>query len=172
MAGMDIVLILVVAGLAAAVAWLLATRRAPVGPAPLPPPLVVDVPEEVVGRAVAVAVAEANERAGARPRCGGARRGRAGRRPGARAGARTADASLAGRQELIDQRLGEVQHGVHADLQRLTDLVGQLGEATAERFGQVDRSLHVHAEITNVLADTTKSLREALASSERPWPVG
>ena len=58
-----------------------------------------------------------------------------------------------------------MQHGVQADLQRLTELVGQLGETTAERFGQVDRSLHVHAEITNVLADTTQSLREALASS-------
>ena len=39
------------------------------------------------------------------------------------------------------------------------------GEATAERFGQVDRSLQVHAEITQLLSSTTNSLREALASS-------
>ncbi|MCY7299873.1 MAG: DNA recombination protein RmuC [Ilumatobacteraceae bacterium] len=75
------------------------------------------------------------------------------------------DASLARRQELIDAKLGEVQAGVHADLGRLSQLVQQLGESTSERFGQVDRSLQVHTEITQSLAGTTSSLREALASS-------
>jgi DNA recombination protein RmuC len=169
MAVMDIVLILVVAGLAAVVAWLLATRQAVPSVAPeLPPPVVADVPEEVIARAVSLAVGEANERA-QRERDQAVRAAveqvvTMGREQlGAQA--KAADATLAGRQDVIDRRLGEVQHGVQADLQRLTELVGQLGEATAERFGQVDRSLNVHAEITSVLADTTRTLREALANS-------
>lgn len=149
MVGMEIVLMLVVAGLAAAVAWLLATRRPVSTAAP--------VTDEVVARAVAVAVAEANERA--------VRERDQAVRAAVEQVVTMGREQLGGREEVIDRRLGEVQHGVQADLQRLTDLVGQLGEATAERFGQVDRSLHVHAEITNVLADTTRSLREALASS-------
>ncbi len=169
MAGMEIVLILVVAGLAAAVAWLLATRRmsTPAVLAPAPP-AVAEVPEEVIARAVALAVAEAGER-GARDRDQAVRAAveqvvTMGREQlGAQT--RAADAALAGRHELIDQRLGEVQHGVQTDLQRLTVLVGQLGEVTSERFGQVDRSLNVHAEIAATLASTTNSLREALASS-------
>jgi DNA recombination protein RmuC len=75
------------------------------------------------------------------------------------------EAVLTGKQQLIDQRLGEVQTGVRHDIDRLAQLVQQLGEATSERFGQVDRSLQVHAEITQVLSSTTNSLREALASS-------
>ena len=158
MAGMDIVLILVVAGLAAAVAWLLATRRAPVAPPlPLPAPVVAEVPEELVARAVAMAVADANERA-VRDRDQAVR-------AAVEQVVTMGREQLGGRERAIDQRLGEVQHGVQADLQRLTDLLGQLSDATAERFGQVDRSLTVHAEITGVLADTTKNLREALASS-------
>jgi DNA recombination protein RmuC len=54
---------------------------------------------------------------------------------------------------------------VQDDLQRLSQLVGQLGEATAQRFGQVDQSLRAHHEVTSSLQGTTNSLREALASS-------
>src|SRR3954466_8256475 len=114
MAVMDIVLILVVAGLAALVAWLLATRRAVPSVAPaLPAPVVADVPEEVIARAVALAVAEANERS-QRERDQAVRAAveqvvTMGREQlGAQATA--ADASLAGRQDVIDRRLGEVQH--------------------------------------------------------------
>ena len=39
------------------------------------------------------------------------------------------DAALAGRQQLIDQRLGEVQTGVRHDIDRLAQLVQQLGDA-------------------------------------------
>ena len=53
---------------------------------------------------------------------------------------------------------------MRTDVDRLSQLVQQLGQATSERFGQVDRSLQVHAEITHVLSATTNSLREALAS--------
>lgn len=78
---------------------------------------------------------------------------------------RAADASLAGRQQLIDAKLGEVQSGFQADLGRLSQLVQQMSEASGERFGQVDRSLQLHAQITSSLAGTTDNLRQALASS-------
>ncbi len=81
-------------------------------------------------------------------------------------GAETAAASadLAAKKDVIESRLGQIQHEVHQDLNRLSQLVGQLGEATSERFGQVDSSLRAHAEITQHLTSTTQSLREALAS--------
>lgn len=84
-----------------------------------------------------------------------------------RLGAHTAaaDAALASKQSLITAKLGEVQSGVQADLGRLAALVQQLGDATAQRFGQVDSSLQAHSEITQSLAGTASSLREALASS-------
>jgi DNA recombination protein RmuC len=81
------------------------------------------------------------------------------------AATRSAADALASRQQLIDQRLGDVQSTVHDDLQRLSQLVGQLGESTAQRFGQVDQSLRAHHEVTSALQGTTNSLREALASS-------
>jgi len=122
---MELALILVVAGLAAVVGWLVAARRSAMPARDR---------DEAIRAAVEQAVVMSREQLGRR-------------------------------EEVIDRRLGEVQRGVQTDLQRLTDLVGQLGQTTAERFGQVDRSLHVHAEITNVLADSTRSLREALANS-------
>ncbi|HAP74989.1 MAG TPA: DNA recombination protein RmuC, partial [Acidimicrobiaceae bacterium] len=76
-----------------------------------------------------------------------------------------ADASLASRQQLIDAKLGEVQAGVQADLARLHHLVQQLGQTTSEKLAVVDHSLQAHAEITQSLAGTASSLREALASS-------
>ena len=81
-------------------------------------------------------------------------------------GAETAAASadLEAKKNLIESRLAQVQSDVRVDLDRLSTLVGQLGEATSERFGQVDQSLRVHAEITQHLTSTTQSLREALAS--------
>src|SRR3954452_19341011 len=81
---------------------------------------------------------------------------------GAESAAVTAD--LAAKKDVIDSRLGQMQSEVRTDLDRLTRLVGQLGDATAERFGQVDQSLRVHAEITQHLSSTTQGLREALAS--------
>jgi DNA recombination protein RmuC len=167
MGAMEAVLVSVLAGgLAVAVAvivWLAATRRRVA-------PVVVqgEVPQQAVEQAVALAVADANQRA-ARERDMAVQasveqailmvREQLGMQ------SQQADASLAGRHQLIDAKLGEVQAGVQADLGRLSQLVAQLGTATSERFGQVDRSLQVHAEITQSLAGTANSLREALASS-------
>jgi DNA recombination protein RmuC len=54
---------------------------------------------------------------------------------------------------------------LRGDFERLYQLVQQMHQSTGERFGQVDRSLQLHAQITRSLGDTASSLREALASS-------
>jgi DNA recombination protein RmuC len=54
---------------------------------------------------------------------------------------------------------------MRGDFERLYQLVQQMHQSTGERFGQVDRSLQLHAQITRSLGDTASSLREALASS-------
>ena len=170
MRGMEVVLVALLLVAVAATAWLLAGRRAAAG-APLVPvatPAVGEVPQALVQQAVAAAVAHANERASReRDMAVQAAVEQAVLFTREQLGAHTqaADASLAGRQQLIDAKLGEVQSGVQADLGRLSQLVQQLGDSTSERFGQVDRSLQVHAEITQSLAGTANSLREALASS-------
>lgn len=173
MSGMEVVLLVLLVALlvaaAAAIAWLLAARRQQVAlPAPVLPPVVAEVPQQVIEQAVAAAVSQANERASReRDLAVQAAVEQAVLFNQQQLGAHTqaADATLAGRQQLIDAKLGEVQSGVQADLGRLSQLVQQLGESTSERFGQVDRSLQVHAEITQSLAGTANSLREALASS-------
>jgi DNA recombination protein RmuC len=141
MGGMEIALIICLVAAVAALTWLLAHRN-PVQPAA---PVSADVISQAAMLAVEQAVTMSREQLGAHTQA--------------------SDAALAGRQQLIDQRLGEVQTRVETDIDRLAQLVQQLGQATSERFGQVDRSLQVHAEITQVLSSTTNSLREALASS-------
>ena len=47
---------------------------------------------------------------------------------------------------------------------RLGTMVAALGEASAQKFGQVDQSLRTHAEITEHLSESARSLREALVS--------
>ena len=161
-----VLLVALLVAAAAAIAWLLAARRQQ---AALPaPPMMAEVPQQVIERAVAAAVSQANERASReRDLAVQAAVEQAVLFNQQQLGAHTqaADATLAGRQQLIDAKLGEVQSGVQADLGKLSQLVQQLGESTSVRFGQVDRSLQVHAEITQSLAGTANSLREALASS-------
>ncbi|MCB0983061.1 MAG: DNA recombination protein RmuC [Ilumatobacteraceae bacterium] len=167
---MEVVLVVLLVAAVGVAAWLLGTRRATVVP---PAPVVVPappatVPPEVVERAVAAAVAQANQQASAeRDQAVKAAVDHALTLVQAQLGATTqaADAALAGRQQLIDAKLGEVQAGVQGDLQRLAHLVQQLGQSTSERLAVVDHSLQAHAEITQSLAGTANSLREALASS-------
>jgi DNA recombination protein RmuC len=149
MVGMEIALVaslgVCLAAAVAALTWLVARRN----PAPAAPVAAPQVSADVISQAARLAVEQAitmsREQLGAHTQA--------------------SDAALAGRQQLIDQRLGEVQTGVRTDIDRLAQLVQQLGQATSERFGQVDRSLQVHSEITQMLSSTTNSLREALASS-------
>ena len=131
-----LVALLVVA--AAAIAWLLGTRRSH--------PEATTVPgSPVTQEAIELMMSIAREQLGAHTNA--------------------ADASLASRQQLIDAKLGEVQSGMQHELGQLSTLVQRLGEATSQRFGQVDSSLKAHTEITQSLAGTANSLREALASS-------
>jgi DNA recombination protein RmuC len=146
MVSMEIALVICLVAAVAALTWLVA-RRSP--PAPVQPAAAPSVSADVISQAAMLAVEQAitmsREQLGAHTQA--------------------SDASLAGQRQLIDQRLGEVQTGVRTDMDRLAQLVQQLGESTSERFGQVDRSLQVHSEITQMLSSTTNSLREALASS-------
>src|SRR4051794_39703804 len=145
MGSMEIALVICVAAMVAAVTWLLASRNQPAGVPAAAPAITAEVISEAARLAVEQAVTMSREQLGAHNQAN--------------------DAALAGQRQLIDQRLDEVQSGVRTDVERLSQLVQQLGQATSERFGQVDRSLQVHSEITQVLSATTNSLREALASS-------
>jgi DNA recombination protein RmuC len=145
MVGMEIALVICLVAAAVAVTWLVARNRAAAGAQPTGPLVTAEIISQAATLAVEQAVTMSREQLGA--------------------ATHASEAAMAGRQQLIDQRLGEVQSEVRHDIDRLAQLVQQLGAATSERFGQVDRSLQVHAEITQVLSSTTSSLREALASS-------
>lgn len=71
---------------------------------------------------------------------------------------------LAGRQEVIGVRLGEVQGQVHRQLAELGAAVQALRESSAQGLGAVQAQLEVHARSTEHLATTAQTLREALAS--------
>ena len=171
---MEVVLVaLLVLVAAAAIAWLLANRRRGGGPLH---------PLAVVPRCRRAGAAGRGSRRGpgqracvARARHGGAGRGRAGGHVHPRA-ARCPHAGgrcLAGRSPTAHRaKLGEVQSVVHADLGGSSQLVQQLGEPPASVRPGRPQSLQVHAEITQSLAGTTSSLREALANVQRPRPVG
>jgi DNA recombination protein RmuC len=142
---MEIALIICLVAAVAALTWLVARRNPVVVEPPAAPQVSADVISQAAMLAVEQAITMSREQLGAHTQA--------------------SESALAGRQQLIDQRLGEVQTGVRTDIERLSQLVQQLGQATSERFGQVDRSLQVHSEITQMLSNTTNSLREALASS-------
>lgn len=75
-----------------------------------------------------------------------------------------ASAELASKKDVIDARLDQVHQEMRSELGRLGTLVAALGEASAQKFGQVDQSLRTHAEITEHLSESARSLREALVS--------
>src|SRR3954464_8595621 len=145
MGTMEIALVICLVAAVAAVTWLVASRTKLAGVPAVAPAVTAEVISEAARLAVEQAITMSREQLGAHSHAN--------------------DAALAAQRQLIDQRLDEVQTGVRTDVDRLSQLVQQLGQATSERFGQVDRSLQVHAEITHVLSATTNSLREALASS-------
>lgn len=73
-------------------------------------------------------------------------------------------AELAAKKDLIDSRLDQSQAELRAELAKLGELVNGLANANAEKFGKFDESLRSHAEITRSLSDSTRALREAMAS--------
>lgn len=171
-----VLLVVAVAALAVVGAWLVTARRtlpqssvAPPATGTLPGPVMAgQVPLEAIQQVVAAALAQANERA-ARERDlsvqAAVEQAVMFTKEQLGSATRAVDASLAGRQQLIDHKLGEVQHGMTEQLQRLTSAVQQLGENTAQKFGDVDRSLQAHAEVTQALHSTASSLRDALANT-------
>jgi DNA recombination protein RmuC len=75
-----------------------------------------------------------------------------------------ASAELSSKKDVIDARLDQVHQEMRSELGRLGTMVAALGEASAQKFGQVDQSLRTHAEITEHLSESARSLREALVS--------
>ncbi len=73
---------------------------------------------------------------------------------------------LGAKEELIGSRLAEVSREVRLELDRLGQKVGELGRNNAEKFGAFDESLRTHAEVAATLADSTRSLSEALSSPQ------
>ena len=71
---------------------------------------------------------------------------------------------LAAKKDVIDSRLDQVQGELRAQMERLGQLVGQLGQRNAEQFGKVDEAIRAQAEVTQALSTSTQSLREALAN--------
>src|SRR5512144_737713 len=110
MVGMEIALVICLLVAAAAATWLLA-RRVPVAVLTPPAP---EISAETLSQAAVLAMEQtvtmSREQLGAHTQA--------------------SDAALAARQQLIDQRLGEVQAGVRGDIDRLAQLVQQLGQAT------------------------------------------
>jgi DNA recombination protein RmuC len=76
------------------------------------------------------------------------------------------NSDLSSKKDVIDARLNQVHGEMRAELNRLNEMVTTLGRTSAENFGQVTSSLRAHAEVANTLADSTRSLREALANPQ------
>src|SRR6476619_2286977 len=97
MVGMEIALVICLVAAVAALTWLIARRNLPaLGPSPAPS-ISADVISQAATLAVEQAITMSREQLGAHTQA--------------------SEASLAGRQQLIDQRLGEVQKGVHGDIE-------------------------------------------------------
>ncbi len=83
-------------------------------------------------------------------------------------GAQTAaaQAELDAKKALIETRLEAVQEDVGTQLARVEAQLADLSRSSAVSFGRVSEQLELHASSTRSLADTTQSLREALANSK------
>ena len=73
---------------------------------------------------------------------------------------------LGAKKDVIDARLDQVHAEMRAELTKLSDMVTTLGRSTPDNHPQPPTSLQAHAEIANTLADSTRSLREALANPQ------
>ena len=67
--------------------------------------------------------------------------------------------------ELLDVGTG-IRDEVRHEIDRLGKLVAQVGQLSAQRFGQVDAALRIHADVTGKLAASASQLREALANPQ------
>jgi len=164
MVSMTAVLVLLavaVAALAAAMAWEVARRRFQAAGVAADPYLVDDAVQsalaELNGRAQLdrdAAVRAALEQVAVLNR----------EQLGSTAGQVSAD--LAAKKDVIDTRLDEVRTEVRGELHRVAEMVAELGRSSSQRFGEVDRSLRTHGEIATHLAESTRTLREALTNPQ------
>src|SRR6478752_6802397 len=76
------------------------------------------------------------------------------------------NADLSSKKDLIDARLDQVHAEMRGELTKLSEMVSTLGRSSAASFGSVNSSLQAHAEVANTLAESTRSLREALANPQ------
>jgi len=155
-----VLLAVVAVALAAAVAWEAARRR--FGGPPAADPYVV---EDAVHAAMAELATRAQLDRDAAVRAALEQVAVLNREQlGSAAGQVSAD--LAAKKDVIDTRLDEVRMEVRGELHRLAEMVTELGRSSAQRFGQVDQSLRTHGEIASHLADSTRTLREALTNPQ------
>jgi DNA recombination protein RmuC len=161
MGRMNVLAVLLAATVAAVAPWLVAMARRGAGPPPSVSDDVYAAVEDAMAEVRAQAAAERDAAVQAalqqaavlnREQLGSAANG--------------VQAELAAKKDVIDTRLDEVRNEVRAELQRLGSLVSEMGSASAQRFGQVDEALRTQAEIATTLADSTRSLREALANPQ------
>ena len=161
-----LLLMLAVAGIGVAVGLLFARRNAPL-PVELPPPTI--DPAIAMQQALSAAVAELRHHAASD------------REASIKAAVEQASVlnrdvvgqqMAMGQQELlakkdqIDGQMNKVQAEVREELERVSELVRQLGSNNQRSFGAVTAALQAHAETTATLSSTTAGLREALASTK------
>jgi DNA recombination protein RmuC len=161
MVAMNVIAVVLAAAVAAAATWLVATARRRAQPAPAITEELCGVLDEAIAEVRAHAAADRDQAVQlalqqaavlTREQLGSAATG--------------VQADLAAKKDVIDARLDEVRNEVRTELQRLGSLVSEIGTASAQRFGQVDQALRTHAEVATTLADSTRSLREALANPQ------
>ena len=75
-------------------------------------------------------------------------------------------ADLTSKKDVIDARLDSMHAEVKTELQKVSALVHELGQASAKKFGEVESNLAAHAEVTRSLSDSAQSLRTALANPQ------
>lgn len=170
---LQIVVLVVVVGVAAALIGVEVTRRrlaaAAAGPVvPAEPEVPIDL---VVRDAVAGALAAMREQSGAerdaavraaleqaavlsREQFGSA----------AKQAREQSVAELGAKKDVIDTRLDEMRTEMRTELTELGAMVKALAETSANKFGQVDESLRSHTEVTQMLSESARALREAIAS--------
>ena len=161
-----LVLMLAVAGIGVAVGLLFARRNAPL-PVELPPPAA--DPALAMQQALSAAVAELRHHAASD------------REASIKAAVEQASVlnrdvvgqqmamgqqELLAKKEQIDGQMNKVQAEVREELERVSELVRQLGSNNQRSFGAVTAALQAHAETTATLSSTTAGLREALASTK------
>lgn len=176
MDGMELivfVLLVVAVGVAAALAGVEVTRRRLAAAQPVPAvPAEPEVPMDLVVRdAVAGALAEMRLQSGAERdaavRAALEQAAVLSREQFGTAAKQARDQSVAelgAKKDVIDTRLDEMRSEMRTELTELGAMVKSLAEQSANKFGQMDQSLRSHAEVTTMLSESARALREAIAS--------